>query len=141
MNLGQAQIDTGNVENAERHLNRALQIYREIHGENHLIIAANLNYLGYAYLQKGQVLKAKETLEEAVKIMDSYSPSHQGNLPLENNVIRRSVMSVQNKIDSPTACKPMTFRRATVHTLPDSFCADMKPLLDRASIHGDFGAM
>ena len=125
LNLGQAQIDTGNVENAERHLNRALEIYREIHGENHRIIAANLNYLGYAYLQKGQVLKAKETLEEAVKIMDSYSPSHQGNLPLENNVIRRSVMSVQNKIDSPTACKPMTFRRATVHTLPDSFCAGM----------------
>ena len=98
LNLGQAQIDTGNVENAERHLNRALEIYKEIYGENHRIIAANLNYLGYAYLQKGQVLKAKETLEEAVKIMDSYSPSHQGNLPLENNVIRRSVMSVQIKL-------------------------------------------
>jgi len=87
------------------------------------------------------VLKAKEALEEAVKIMDSYSPSHQGNLPLENNVIRRGVMSVHNKIATPTACKPMTFVKATVHTLPDSFCAGMKTLLDRASIHGDFGAM
>ena len=102
------------MENAERHLNRALKIYKEI-GENRRIIAANLNFLASAYLQKGQVFKAKETLEEAVKIMDSYSPSHPGNLPLENNVIRRSVMSVQNKIDSPTACKPMTFLKATVH--------------------------
>ena len=102
------------MENAERHLNRALKIYKKTHGENHRIIAANLNYLGYAYRQQGQVWKAKETLEKAVKIMDIYSPSHQGNLPLENNVIRRSVMSVQNKVDSPTACKPMAFLKGTV---------------------------
>ena len=94
MNLGNAQSDTGSVENAETNLIRALEIYIEIYGENHRIIAANLNYLGYAFLQKGQVWKAKETLEYAVKIMDNYSPSHQGNLPLENNVIKGSVMSV-----------------------------------------------
>ena len=82
MNLGNAESDTGSVENAERNLIRALEIYKEIHGENHGIIAANLNYLGCAYLQKGQVWKAKETLENAVKIMDNYSPSHQGNLPM-----------------------------------------------------------
>ena len=98
LNLGNAESYTGNVENAKRHLIRALRIYKEIHGENHPIIAANLNYLGYAYLQKGQVWKANETVETALKIMDNYSPSRQGNLPLENNVIRRSVMSVQIKL-------------------------------------------
>ena len=87
LNLGNAESYTGKVENAENNLNRALKIYKEIHGENHPIIAANLNVLGYVYLQKGQVWKAKETLENAVKIMDNYAPSHQGNLPLENNVI------------------------------------------------------
>ena len=87
MNLGNAESYTGNVENAKRHLIRALRIYKEIHGENHPIIAANLNYLGYAYLQNGQVWKANETVETAVKIMDNYSPSRQGNLSLENNVI------------------------------------------------------
>ena len=73
------------MEDAERNLNKALQIYKELHGENHRIIAANLNYLGYAYLQMGKVQKAKETLERAVEIMDNLSPPHPGNLSLEPN--------------------------------------------------------
>ena len=73
------------MEDAERNLNKALQIYKELHGENHRIIAANLNYLGYAYLQMGKVQKAKETLERAVEIMDNFSPPHPGNLSVEPN--------------------------------------------------------
>ena len=73
------------MEDAERNLNKALQIYKELHGENHRIIAANLNYLGYAYLQMGKVQKAKETLERAVEIMDNLSPPHPGNLSLAPN--------------------------------------------------------
>ena len=33
------------------------------------------------------------------------------------------------------------FLRATVHTLPDSFCADMKAFLDRVSVNDDFRAI
>ena len=73
------------MDDAERNLNKALQIYKELHGENHRIIAANLNYLGYAYLHMGKVQKAKETLERAVEIMDNLSPPHPGNLFLEPN--------------------------------------------------------
>ena len=70
-----------NVQDAEINLKKALDIYKALHGENHPIIAATLNHLGYAYQQMGRVRKGKEILERAVKIMDKYSPPHPGNFP------------------------------------------------------------
>ena len=75
LNLGHAQSEEGSVKEAEGNLTKALDIYTKLHGENHRLIALTLNYLGYAYLQMGQVWKAKETLERAVKIMNNHSPS------------------------------------------------------------------
>ena len=72
----------GNVEDAEMNLKQALDIYKALHGENHRIIAATLNYLGYAYQQMERVKKGKEILERAVEIMEKYSPPHPGNLQI-----------------------------------------------------------
>lgn len=79
LNLGHAQSDTGDVEDAMRNLTKAMKIYVALHGTNHRIVAANLNYLGYAYQQMGMVEKGKEELERAVEIMKQYSPLHPGN--------------------------------------------------------------
>lgn len=80
LNLGHAQSDVWNVGDAERNLTKALKIYKLLHGENHRIVAATLNYLAYAYEQLGRVQEAKEMLERAVEIMDNnYLPSHPGN--------------------------------------------------------------
>lgn len=79
LNLGHAQSDTGDVEDAVRNLTKAMKIYVALHGTNHRIVAANLNYLGYAYQQMGMVEKGKEELERAVEIMEQYSPLHPGN--------------------------------------------------------------
>ena len=81
MNLGHAQSDVWNVEDGERNLTKALKIYKALHGENHRIVAATLNYLGYAYQQMGRVQEGKKMLERAREIMDkNYSSSHPGNL-------------------------------------------------------------
>lgn len=82
------------MEHAVRNLKKALQINKDLHGENHRIIAATLNYLGYAYLQMGKVQKAKETLERAVEIMDNLSPPHPGNLFLEPNFRGNKLLDV-----------------------------------------------
>ena len=79
LNLGHAQSDTGDVEDAVRNLTKAMEIYVALHGKNHRIVAANLNYLGYAYQQMGMVEKGKKQLERAVEIMGQYSPLHPGN--------------------------------------------------------------
>lgn len=79
LNLGHAQSDTGDVEDAVRNLTKAMKIYVALHGTNHRIVVANLNYLGYAYQQMGLVEKGKEELERAVEIMEQYSPLHPGN--------------------------------------------------------------
>ena len=80
MNLGHAQSDVWNVEDAEKNLTKALKVYKALQGENHRIVAATLNYLGYAYEQSGKVQQGKEMLEKAVGIMDkNYPPSHPGN--------------------------------------------------------------
>lgn len=79
LNLGHAQSDTGDVEDAVKNLTKAMEIYVALHGKNHRIVAANLNYLGYAYQQMGMVEKGKKRLERAVEIMEQYSPLHPGN--------------------------------------------------------------
>jgi len=79
LNLGNAQSDIGDVEDAVKSLTKALEIHVALHGKNHRIVAANLNYLGYAYQQMGKVEKGKKLLEMAVKILGQYSPSHPGN--------------------------------------------------------------
>ena len=80
LNLGHAQSDLGDVGDAVRNLNKAMKIYVALHGKKHRIVAATLNYLGYAYQQMGMVQEGKKTLERAVQIMkQNYSPSHPGN--------------------------------------------------------------
>ena len=79
LNLGHAQSDIGDVEEAVKNLTKAKEIYVALHGENHRIVAANLNYLGYAYLQMGMVKEGKEQLERAVQIMGQYLSLHPGN--------------------------------------------------------------
>ena len=80
LNLGYAQTDLGDVEDAVRNLTKAMRIYEALHGKNHRIAAATLNYLGYAYQQMGMVQEGKKKLERAVEIMkQNYSPSHPGN--------------------------------------------------------------
>ena len=79
LNLGHAQSDIGDVEDAVKNLTKAKEIYVALHGEHHRIVAANLNYLGYAYQQMGMVEKGKKQLERAVDIMDRYPPLHPGN--------------------------------------------------------------
>ena len=72
----------GNVEDAEKNLNRALEINTALHGRNHRTVAATLNYLAYVYQQMLRVREGREILERAVEIMKTnYSPSHPGNLP------------------------------------------------------------
>lgn len=105
LNLGHAQSEEGSVKEAEGNLTKALDIYRKLHGENHRLIALTLNYLGYVYLQMGQVWKAKETLERAVKIMNNHSPSeHPGILsflkytavlPYQFTALKLILLSVQ----------------------------------------------
>ena len=80
MNLGHAQSDVWNVEDAEKNLTKALKVYKALQGENHRIVAATLNYLGYAYELSGKVQQGKEMLEKAIGIIDkNYSTSHPGN--------------------------------------------------------------
>ena len=79
LNLGHVQSNIGDVEDAVKNLIEAKEIYVALHGENHRIIAATLNYLGYAYQQMGKVEKGKKQLERAVEIMEQYSPLHPGN--------------------------------------------------------------
>jgi len=79
LNLGHAQSDIGDAEDAVKNLTKALEVHVALHGEKHRIVAANLNYLGYAYQQMGKVEKGKEQLEMAVEILEQYSPSHPGN--------------------------------------------------------------
>lgn len=82
LNLGHAQSDIGDVEDAVKNLTKAMEIYVALHGKNHRIVAANLNYLGYAYQQMGMVQEGKKQLERAVEIMNqNYSLSHPGNKP------------------------------------------------------------
>ena len=77
LNLGHAQSDIGDVEEAERNLTKAMDIYVALHGKNHRIVAAILNYLGYVYQQMGMVQEGKEKLERAVEIMKN-SDFHPG---------------------------------------------------------------
>lgn len=80
LNLGHAQSDVWIVDEAEKNLTKALKTYEALHGENHRIVAATLNYLSYAYQQSGWVQEGKELVERAVEIMDkNYAPSHPGN--------------------------------------------------------------
>ena len=79
LNLGHAQSDVGDVDDAVRSLREALDINKEIHGSNHRIVAANYNYLSYGYLQMGMVPQAKKELLNALKVMHHYSRFHPGN--------------------------------------------------------------
>ena len=49
LNLGHAQSDIGDLEEAVKNLTKAMEIHVALHGENHRVVAANLKYLGYAY--------------------------------------------------------------------------------------------
>ena len=69
----------GDIDDAVRNIEKALDIYQALHGKNHRIVAATLNYLGYAYQQMGMMQEGKKELERAVEIMEHYSPIHPGN--------------------------------------------------------------
>lgn len=75
----------GDVDEAVRNIEKALDIYKALHGPNHRIVAAALNYLGYAYQQKGMVQEGKKELEKAVEIMEHYPHIH----PEKANSLKR----------------------------------------------------
>jgi tetratricopeptide (TPR) repeat protein len=68
--LGQTYSAQGKFVEAEPVYLAALQIYQEVHGENHLDVAAMLNNLGVLHRKHGQYADAQRLLTRALSIKE-----------------------------------------------------------------------
>ncbi|MEW6251276.1 MAG: serine/threonine-protein kinase [Planctomycetota bacterium] len=64
--LGSVYAKLGAYEDAERLLNRALEIRRDVHGDEHVDVSASLNHLGEVLLDKGEYERAERHVREAL---------------------------------------------------------------------------
>ncbi|KAL9972982.1 hypothetical protein ACROYT_G019383 [Oculina patagonica] len=114
LNLGHAESDLGDVEDAVRNLTKAMNIYEALHGKNHRSVAATLNYLGYAYQQMGMVQEGKEKLERAVEIMNqNYSPSHPGKANSLKRLSKACLILGETVKSAELACRALNIYKET----------------------------
>jgi tetratricopeptide (TPR) repeat protein/DNA-binding CsgD family transcriptional regulator len=73
-NLGTIYMETKEYNKADKLLNQSLILFRKIKGENHELVAANLQHLGMRALHRGKYVYAKELFEKAKHILTIYYP-------------------------------------------------------------------
>jgi tetratricopeptide (TPR) repeat protein/DNA-binding CsgD family transcriptional regulator len=74
--LGTVYMETKEYNKADKLLNQSLILFRKIKGENHELVAANLQHLGMRALHVGKYEYGKELLENAKHILTVYYPTN-----------------------------------------------------------------
>ncbi len=74
--LGAVYMETKEYNKADKLLNQSLILFRKIKGENHELVAANLQHLGMRALHVGKYEYGKELLEKANHILTVYYPNN-----------------------------------------------------------------
>ena len=76
-NLGAAYRELGEIKEAKPLIKRALNIRKEIFGDNHPDIANSYNNLAGLYIQQGQYRKAEPYFRQALEILENtLGPDH-----------------------------------------------------------------
>ncbi|XP_041473273.1 TPR repeat-containing protein DDB_G0287407-like [Lytechinus variegatus] len=77
-NLGYICLVEHKFKEAEGHFRRAVELHREVHGNNNDLVASAVNNVGMALYRQGQFKEAGQFLEESLKI---YEEVYLGELP------------------------------------------------------------